>query len=92
MWTLPPGQVRANTGRVRTATTNDAEQVAWLRAAMRSGKARRIRVEHHLHQAEASRAVGGRPNLVHRWETGARSPRGEMAVRYARLLRRLETS
>jgi DNA-binding transcriptional regulator YiaG len=84
-------QARRSVGLV-SITATDLEQIAWVRAALASGEARRIREDHHLHQAEASRAIGASLNTVHRWEAGVRSPRGELAIRYGRLLRRLEAA
>lgn len=63
-----------------------------LRAARedaRNGKARQARIDAGLTQAEIAGTLGVNQATVASWETGRRRPRGEAALRYARLLRRL---
>jgi transcriptional regulator with XRE-family HTH domain len=64
--------------------------VARLRADLISGRARAIREEAHLTQAETARAAGVSQSAVTQWEAGRRSPRGEAAIRYARFLQELD--
>jgi transcriptional regulator with XRE-family HTH domain len=67
----------------------DADQLVSLsavRALVRSGAARSIRVAAGLSLAEVSQAVGVSTVAVYRWERGERIPRGEPALRYGDLL------
>jgi DNA-binding transcriptional regulator YiaG len=57
-----------------------------VRAAVRSGRARQLREEAGVSQAEVAAAVGVTRACVSRWEAGARKPTGAAAQRYARLL------
>lgn len=50
--------------------------------------ARDLRRQSALSLAEVGRALGVSHAAVHRWETGRRIPRGDLAVRYLDLLRR----
>lgn len=68
---------------------NDAVLLAEARKALVDGRARTVREEAGLTQAEVGRACGVTSQAVHRWESGGRQPRGEFALRYARLLARL---
>ncbi|MGH2681020.1 MAG: helix-turn-helix domain-containing protein [Actinomycetota bacterium] len=43
----------------------------------------------HLHLAEVAREVRVWPSTISRWERGHRVPRGEAALRWAAVLRRL---
>lgn len=61
-----------------------------VRAAARSGRARRLREEAGISQAEVAAAVGVTRACVSRWEAGARKPTGSAAQRYARLLELLD--
>ena len=60
-----------------------------VRAAARSGAAKDARLAAGLSLTEVAAAVGVTPAAVFRWEKGDRVPRGEAALRYARLLNRL---
>jgi transcriptional regulator with XRE-family HTH domain len=59
------------------------------RLAARAGIARRVRERAHLSQAELATALGVSQAALSRWEAGLRQPRGEIAERYARELRKL---
>ncbi|MGH9094161.1 MAG: helix-turn-helix domain-containing protein [Acidimicrobiales bacterium] len=67
----------------------DLSLLAWLYAAVASGDAQRIREDAGLSVRQVAAAVGADPSTVHRWETGQR-PQTEMALRYAKVLRRVE--
>jgi DNA-binding transcriptional regulator YiaG len=60
-----------------------------MRDKLESGEARAIRERRRLTQAELAAVVGTTDETVSRWETGDRHPRGELALRYARVLARL---
>jgi transcriptional regulator with XRE-family HTH domain len=64
--------------------------VSEARKAAMSGRASELRREAQLSQAEVARAVGVTAAAVSRWESGQRSPSGDLAVRYAELLRVIE--
>lgn len=49
-----------------------------------------LRLETGLTQAEVGAVCGVSPEAVSRWECGSRVPRGPAALRYGRLLERLE--
>lgn len=67
----------------------DLELLRWVRDLAARGEAREIREAARLTQLEVAAVVGTTVVSISRWETGARSPRGEPALRYARLLARL---
>jgi transcriptional regulator with XRE-family HTH domain len=69
---------------------NEVAMLIEARAAARSGHAARVRTAADLTQAEVARLVGVTPAAVSLWESGSRRPRGEAALRWARLLRDLE--
>jgi DNA-binding transcriptional regulator YiaG len=66
------------------------EQLAHARQLVASGAARRIRRAADLSLAEVSRAIGVDLSTVGRWERRERVPRGAAAIKYARLLHRLQ--
>lgn len=68
----------------------DTSLIASVRAMCASGEARQRRIDGGLHIGEMASAVGADPATVWRWENGKRSPRGERAVRYAKILASLE--
>jgi transcriptional regulator with XRE-family HTH domain len=51
---------------------------------------RAIRLRAGVSQERVAREMRVQRVAVARWETGARSPRGELRLRYARLLRQLD--
>ncbi|MET9413265.1 helix-turn-helix transcriptional regulator [Streptomyces klenkii] len=68
---------------------SDALQLAWVRAAAVSGTARQARTDARLTLSEIAELCEVDPSTVWRWEQGKRAPRGEAALRYARVLRAL---
>jgi transcriptional regulator with XRE-family HTH domain len=68
---------------------NTIEELAWLRALAANGGARTIREAARISASEVARELDVSPSAISRWERGLRSPRGDDARRYARLLRRL---
>lgn len=60
-----------------------------MRAALLNGQAERLRRDAGLSRAEVGAAVGVSREAVQKWELGDRTPRGDAALRYARLLARL---
>ena len=69
--------------------TNELVDVVRARAFVASGTGRAIRKAARLSLAELGQALGVDQSTVYRWETGERTPRAELAVRYAGLLREL---
>ena len=67
-----------------------AVQLARVRAMVRSGEARELRLRNGLSLATVAREIGVHPTAVFRWEQGACLPRGPHALRYARLLDNLK--
>lgn len=64
-------------------------ELARLRAMVRSGAARSVRLAAGLSLGDISRAVGvGKPTVL-RWERCQRMPRGDAALRYWTLLQGL---
>ncbi len=63
--------------------------LAEARRAARDGRAKVLRERARLSQAEVARTCHVTAPAVTRWEQGSREPRGEAALRYARLLGRL---
>lgn len=59
------------------------------RNAAQSGRARRLREACGLSQCEVARLVGVRPSTINRWERQLRVPHGDVAVRWAEVLREL---
>lgn len=68
----------------------DTELLAWIRGACVSGRAQSIREAASISRSELARDVGVTEPTVSRWENGARSPKGDAALRYAEVLRRLD--
>ena len=60
--------------------------LAQVRDKIRSGEARSLRLAAPLSLAEAAADVGVTPGAIHAYENGQYLPRGEHALRYARLL------
>lgn len=65
---------------------SDLLLVTRARADLKSGAARTLRVTCGLTQTEIAAQIGVSSVAVSRWESGDRTPRGEVALRYARLL------
>jgi DNA-binding transcriptional regulator YiaG len=74
------------------ASTTVAERLSHLRALTQSGEARAIREQARLALIDIAQSINADPSSVGRWERGERLPRGEVALKYARLLERLAKS
>ena len=72
------------------AIDDETRCVAGAILALESGDAIRLRRKLGLTQARIAGAVGCEAATVSRWESRVRRPRGELAVRYGRLLAELE--
>ncbi len=70
-------------------THHDLQALTTMRAALTSGEAEALRRRAGLSRAELGAAVGVSREAVQKWELGDRIPRGDAALRYARLLARL---
>ena len=70
-------------------TEQDLLLLRSAREDARNGTARQARLDAGLTQAEIAVTLGVNQATVASWETGRRRPRGEVALRYARLLRKL---
>ena len=64
-------------------------EVTWARRLARNGVARLIREGAGLSTVELAQELGVTPGAVSMWERGRRVPRGDVAERYARVLREL---
>lgn len=71
---------------------DELRELAWVRDAVATGKARRIREQANLTTGDVARAIEVTPVSVWRYEQQLRSPRGATALRYGRLLRSLEAA
>jgi DNA-binding transcriptional regulator YiaG len=69
---------------------DELQELAWVRDALASGEAQKIRERSHLTTGDIARAIDVTPSSVWRYEQLVRSPRGPVALRYGRLLRRLQ--
>jgi DNA-binding transcriptional regulator YiaG len=69
-----------------TMATKEALLLSRVRALAASGEAREIRRRAKLTQAEVGDACRVADATISRWEKGLRAPRGQAALRYARLL------
>jgi transcriptional regulator with XRE-family HTH domain len=70
--------------------SDDAADLAWMRQLCVTRGAQQIRLAARLSQADIEREIGAAPGAVSAWERAQRSPRGDEALGYARLLRRTE--
>lgn len=68
---------------------DDLLLLATARRQLEDGTARRIREAARLRRSEVAAAANVSVPALQRWETGAQSPRGEPALRYARVLAQL---
>jgi transcriptional regulator with XRE-family HTH domain len=64
-------------------------EVTWARRLAKNGTARLIREGAGLSTVELARELGVSPGAVSLWERGRRVPRGDVAERYAQVLRQL---
>lgn len=67
-------------------TETELLTLARVRRLAKSGAAQSIRVGAGLSLAELGSSVGVGPTTVYRWESGQRSPHGELALAYAAVL------
>lgn len=67
-------------------TEPDVQALIEVRRATRNGLARALRVAAGLSQEEVAGQCGVTRGAVSRWERGHRTPRGEGALLYARLI------
>lgn len=67
-------------------TESDLIVLARVRRLAKSGAARAIRVGQDVSLAEMGSSLGVGPATIYRWESGQRSPRGELALAYASAL------
>lgn len=67
---------------------NESELVvlARVRRLAKSGAAQSIRVGAGLSLAELGSSVGVGPATIYRWESGQRSPHGDLALKFAAVL------
>jgi len=65
---------------------SELQQRARLARTIRDGRAREIRQEANVTQAEVASELGVTKAAVSAWELGRRRPRGELALRYGQLL------
>ena len=70
--------------------TRELELLIELRAGQASGRNRRVRKALKLSQEWIGAQVGVTAVTICTYESGRRTPRGQVAVSYARLLRQLE--
>jgi DNA-binding transcriptional regulator YiaG len=68
---------------------SSAVELVRIRERVRNGSARAIRERAGLSRAEVAEDLGVHETTVQKWEAGERSPRGDIARRYARLLQEL---
>jgi DNA-binding transcriptional regulator YiaG len=66
------------------------QRLARVRRMASTGEARRIRERAGLRRSEVATDLGITPNRLTTWELGLRSPSGEAAVRWGRLLEALD--
>lgn len=71
---------------VGDARIDEALAVARVRAWLRSGRARDIRKQAGLSQADVGRAIGADGPQISRWESGKAVPHYGFALKLARLL------
>lgn len=64
----------------------ELERLAEVRRLVSTGEARARRLHAGLSLSEVAATCGVDTSSVWRWETGVRSPRGEGAMRYGRVL------
>ena len=68
----------------------DLEKVSEIRNLALKGKARQIRERSRLSLRDMAEVVGVNHSSLSRWETGESMPRPAAALRWARILRRLD--
>ncbi len=65
-------------------------EIAKARALARNGEAQAIRERNHLTITEVAKEIEVSTSTVMRWEKGERSPRGDAALRFGRLMHKLD--
>jgi DNA-binding XRE family transcriptional regulator len=87
------GRTRLSWNRLGAGRTvmpmSSAKELLEARDAARTGRGRRLREACGLSQCEVARLVGVRPSTINRWEADQRVPHGEVAERWALVLRDL---
>lgn len=78
-----------SSGKLLRMKRADALRLIRVREALSSGTAREQRIAARLSLAEVGALCGVDQSTVWRWETGKRTPRGPVALRYARVLETL---
>lgn len=66
--------------------TNKLDRIAMVRKLCADGEARELRLRAGFSLREVAEPCRTGPSTVHKWETGARRPRGENALRYLSVL------
>ncbi len=72
------------------AKPRDSLAIARVRRLLSSGEAREWRTRAGLSLAAVGSQVGVDASTIWYWENGQHTPRGDLAVRYLRVLERLE--
>ena len=70
--------------------SRELRELQRMRDMVHGGLVRAVRVNAGLSLREVAQAVGVTPSAVFYWEQGKNVPRGEPAIRYARVLLELE--
>ena len=70
--------------------TSEVIEIAKARAMARNGDAQAIRERNHLTMTEIAREMNVSISTIMRWENGERSPRGDAALRFGRLMHKLD--
>lgn len=68
---------------------DELRELAWVRHALVTGEAKKIREMAMLTTGDAAAANQVTPVTVWRWENNLRTPRREAGIRYGRFLRAL---
>ena len=69
---------------------SELELIVEGRSRASSGRGKELRELAGLKQTELARLVGCSAAAINRWEAGLRTPGGDLAVAYAKALRRVE--
>lgn len=73
-------------------TSDDLDQLVTMRQLVRTGDARQLRQGAGLSRRELAASVGVTVSTLTKWELGQRVPNGDAALRYARVLGRLQAT
>ncbi len=84
--------MRVTHDRVRLVIQTEASLLALARTMLADGRARQLRLKHHLSLAEVAAVIGVEPAMIAKWETGRSRPRAANALAYAALLGELAES